>query len=253
MGRPSTTSCARSSPAPEFRTLPLSSSELPSDPRDRQNPGLARSAGVTGIATLASRVLGLVREQVLAALFGAGNEMDAFIVAFRIPNLVRDLFAEGAMSAAFVPTFTRHLARHGKLDAWRLGNHVLNALLLVTGTLVILGMAFAPSLVGVYAHDFQQVPGKLELTVQMTRVVLPFLPMVAVAAATMGMLNSLHHYFVPALSPAMFNVATIVCALALVPLMPAFGLPRIMAIAIAALVGGAGQVALQWPALRREG
>ena len=214
---------------------------------------LARSAGLTGAATLASRILGLARDQVLAALFGAGNEMDAFIVAFRIPNLVRDLFAEGAMSAAFVPTFTRHLTLHGKLDAWRLGNHVLNALLLVTGTLVLAGMAFAPSLVAMYARDFQEVPGKLELTIQMTRVVLPFLPMVAVAAATMGMLNSLHHYFVPALSPAMFNVATIVCALTLVPLMPAFGLPRIMAIAIAALVGGAGQVALQWPALRREG
>ena len=214
---------------------------------------LARSAGVTGAATLASRILGLARDQVLAALFGAGNEMDAFIVAFRIPNLVRDLFAEGAMSAAFVPTFTRHLTLHGKRDAWRLGNNVLNALLLVTGGLVIAGMVFAQPLVATYARDFEQVPGKLELTVQMTRVVLPFLPMVAVAAAAMGMLNSLHHYFVPALSPATFNIATIVCGLALVPLMPSVGLPRIMAIAIAALVGGAGQVAIQWPALRREG
>jgi putative peptidoglycan lipid II flippase len=214
---------------------------------------LARSAGVTGAATLASRILGLARDQMLAALFGAGNEMDAFIVAFRIPNLVRDLFTEGAMSAAFVPTFTRHLTLHGKHDAWRLGNNVLNALLLVTGGLVIAGMVFAQPLVATYARDFEQVPGKLELTVQMTRVVLPFLPMVAVAAAGMGMLNSLHHYFVPALSPAMFNIATIVCGLALVPLMPSLGLPRIMAIAIAALVGGAGQVAIQWPALRREG
>jgi len=214
---------------------------------------LARSAGLTGVATLASRILGLARDQVLAALFGAGNEMDAFIVAFRVPNLVRDLFAEGAMSAAFVPTFTRHLTLHGKRDAWRLGNNVVNALLLVTGVLVIAGIAFAQPLVAFYARDFQHVPGKLELTVQMTRVVLPFLPMVAVAAATMGMLNSLHHYFVPALSPAMFNVATIVCALALVPLMPQLGQPRIMAIAIGALVGGAGQIAIQWPALRREG
>src|SRR6185503_2796395 len=99
----------------------------------------------------------------------------------------------------------------------------------------------------------EQVPGKLELTVQLTRIVLPFLPMVAVAAAAMGMLNSLHHYFVPALSPAMFNIATIVCALALVPVMPALGLPRIMAVAIGALAGGVGQVAVQWPALHREG
>ena len=214
---------------------------------------LARSAGVAGAATLASRLLGLARDQMLAALFGAGNEMDAFIVAFRIPNLVRDLFAEGAMSAAFVPTFTRHLTLRGKDDAWRLGNNVLNALLIVTGALVVAGIVFATPLVGGYARDFEQVPGKLELTVQLTRIVLPFLPLVAVAAATMGMLNSLHHYFVPALSPAMFNVATLVCGVALVPLMPSLGLPRIMAIAIAALVGGAGQVAIQWPALRREG
>ena len=93
---------------------------------------LARSASVTGAATLTSRILGLARDQVLAALFGAGNDMDAFIVAFRIPNLVRDLFAEGAMSSAFVPTFTRYLTLHGKRDAWRLGNNVINALLLVT-------------------------------------------------------------------------------------------------------------------------
>src|SRR5881397_1654839 len=214
-----------------------------------QGGRLARSAGVAGAATLASRLLGLARDQLLAALFGAGNEMDAFIVAFRIPNLVRDLFAEGAMSAAFVPTFTRHLTLHGKGDAWRLGNNVLNALLLTTGVLVVAGVVFAQPIVAMYARDFEQVPGKLELTVRLTRIVLPFLPMVAVAAAAMGMLNSLHHYFIPALSPAMFNVATIICGVALVPLMPSLGLPRIMAVAIAALLGGAGQVAIQWPAL----
>jgi putative peptidoglycan lipid II flippase len=222
--------------------------------RDRASRGrLVRSAGVTGVATLGSRVLGLVRDQVLASLFGAGNDMDAFIVAFRIPNLVRDLFAEGAMSAAFVPTFTRHLTLRGKADAWRLGNNVLNALLLGTGAIVIAGIVFAGPLVRIYAHDFAAVPGKLELTIQLTRVLLPFLTMVAVAAAAMGMLNSLHHYFLPALSPAMFNIATIVCAVALVPLMPALGEPRIMAIAIGALLGGLGQIAIQWPSLRREG
>ncbi len=230
----------------------LSASEHQPPARARRGR-LGRSAGVTGAATLASRVLGLVRDQVLASLFGAGNEMDAFIVAFRIPNLVRDLFAEGAMSAAFVPTFTRHLTLGGKNDAWRLGNNVLNVLLVVTGALVIGGIVFAQPLVETYARDFASVPGKLELTVRLTRVMLPFLTMVAVAAVAMGMLNSLHHYFLPALSPAMFNVATIVCALTLVPVMPALGEPRIMAIAIAALGGGVGQIAIQWPSLRREG
>jgi putative peptidoglycan lipid II flippase len=214
---------------------------------------IGRSASVTGFATLTSRVLGLARDQVLAALFGAGNEMDAFIVAFRIPNLVRDLFAEGAMSAAFVPTFTRHVTLRGKDDAWRLGNNVINALILATVALVAFGLAFSRPLVTLYASEYAQVPGKLELTIQLTRVVLPFLTLTAVAAALMGMLNSLHHYFVPALAPATFNVATILCALALVPLMPRAGLPPIMAIAIGAIIGGLAQVAAQWRPLWREG
>ena len=202
---------------------------------------------------MTSRVLGLVRDQVLASMFGAGNAMDAFNVAFRIPNLVRDLFAEGAMSAAFVPVFMRQLASVDKQSAWRLGNNVINALLVVTGVLVALGIVFARPLVGAFAADYAAVPGKLELTVLLTRVMLPFLTLVAVAAAMMGMLNSLQRFFIPALAPAMFNVATILCALLLVPLMPRVGWPPIAAIAIGALAGGFAQIALQWPLLRREG
>ena len=179
--------------------------------------------------------------------------MDAFNVAFRIPNLVRDLFAEGAMSAAFVPAFTRHLTQHGRADAWRLANNVLNALLIATLALVVVGLVFTRPLVTLYAGDYAAVPGKLELTILLTRVMLPFLATVAVAAVAMGMLNALHHYFVPALSPAMFNIATIVCTLFLVPVMPSFGLPGIMAIAVAVLLGGLGQVLVQSPPLRREG
>jgi putative peptidoglycan lipid II flippase len=231
----------------------LSLPETPSTPPSGRPAGLTRSAGLAGSATLASRVLGLIRDQVLAALFGAGNEMDAFNVAFRIPNLVRDLFAEGAMSAAFVPAFTRQLTQCGKPRAWRLGNSVLNALLLGTLAIVAAGIVFARPLVTMYAGEYAVVPGKLELTVDLTRAMLPFLTTVAVAAVAMGMLNSLHHYFVPALSPAMFNVATIACAFLLVPVMPSLGLPRIMAIAIAVVLGGIGQILVQWPALHREG
>ncbi|MEQ1575718.1 MAG: lipid II flippase MurJ, partial [Vicinamibacterales bacterium] len=176
---------------------------------------------------MTSRILGLVRDQVLASMFGAGNAMDAFNVAFRIPNLVRDLFAEGAMSAAFVPTFTRHLTTSGKDAAWRLGNHVINALLVITGGLVVLGIVFAEPLVTAFAGDYADVPGKLALTVLLTRIMLPFLTFVALAAALMGMLNSLHQFFIPALSPATFNVATIICAFVLVPVMPWLGLPAI--------------------------
>ncbi len=214
---------------------------------------LAHAAGLAGLATLTSRILGLVREQVLAALFGAGDQMDAYLVAFRIPNLIRDLFAEGAMSAAFVPTFTRHLTLHGKEDAWRLGNNVLNALLLITGALVALGFVFAEPLVTLYAESFAAVPGKLELTITLARVMFPFLTLVALAAAMMGMLNSLRHYFIPAVSPATFNVVAIVFAIGVTPLMPSLGLPPIMSIAIAALVGGLTQVLIQWPSLHREG
>jgi len=203
---------------------------------------------------MASRVLGLVRDAVLAALFGAGPAMDAYLVAFRIPNLLRDLFAEGAMSAAFVPTFTAHLTTSGKDSAWRLARHVLNALVLVTGALVLLGILFAEPLVRALTDErYEQVPGQLALTVQLARIMLPTLVLVALAAALMGMLNSLRHYFIPALSPAMFNVVIIVSAAVAVPVMPAFGLEPIVGIAIGALLGGVAQVALQVPTLRLEG
>ena len=217
------------------------------------NPRLARSAGLFGLATITSRILGLVRDVVLAYYFGAGNSMDAFRVAFRVPNLVRDLFAEGAMSAAFVPTFTRILTLHGRDRAWRLASSVINALLIVTAILVIGAMVFADPLVRMFAAKFATVPGKIELTVELTRIMLPFLTMVAVAAALMGMLNSLGHFFIPALSPAMFNVASILVAVLFIPLADRIGVDRIVIVAIGTLVGGLGQLIIQWPPLRREG
>src|SRR5438093_11232456 len=139
-------------------TRPSAASLEPSSP-SQQNT-LARSAASAGAATMASRVLGLVRDQLLASIFGAGNELDAFNVAFRIPNLVRDLFAEGAMSAAFVPVFMRQLASGERTAAWRLGNNVINALLVVTGILVVGGIAFARPLLTAFAADYATVPGK---------------------------------------------------------------------------------------------
>ena len=214
---------------------------------------LARSAGVVGAATMTSRLLGLVREQVLAYWFGASDSMDAFLVAFRVPNLVRDLFAEGAMSAALVPTFSRALTTDGKARAWQLGTSIMNALILVTGVLVLGAIAFAPQLVQWLAGDFAAVPGKFELTVTLTRVMAPFLVLVAVAAACMGMLNSLNVFFIPALSPAMFNVASIAVGVGLVPLAMQAGIQPILAMAFGTLVGGLGQVLLQWPPLRAHG
>ena len=220
-----------------------------------QPPGrkLARSAGVIGIATTTSRILGLIRDQIIAYLFGAGNAVDAYYVAFRIPNLLRDLFAEGAMSAAFVPTFTRVLVRDGRAGAWRLASNVVTTLIVATGLLVALGLIFTTPLVTAFAGDYDTVPGKLDLTVQLARLMLPFLTLVAIAAAFMGMLNALNRFFVPALSPAMFNVGSILSMVLLVPLMPGVGLPPIAAVAIGVLVGGVGQAAVQLPLLHREG
>ena len=218
---------------------------------------LAKSAGLIGAATMASRILGVARESVLAAVFGASAtmQMDAFNVAFRIPNLLRDLFAEGAMTAAFVPTFSQTMKERGREAAWRLGNLVINALLLITGALALLGILFAGPITRLVADsdEFAEHPGKLALTTQLTQVMMPFLPTVAVAVAMMGMLNSLRRFFVPALSPAMFNVATIACAIGVVPLMPSVGLPPIAGIAIGTVLGGIGQILLQWPTLHREG
>ncbi len=215
--------------------------------------GLTRSAGIAGLATMTSRVLGLVREQALAYRFGAGDRMDAFFVALRIPNLLRELFAEGAMNAAFVPVFTRRLTREGRGAAWRLGAQLINALVVVTGVITAAGIVFAEPLTRLFAGDYQQVPGKFELTVQLTRIVLPFFTLVAIAAACMGMLNSLRRFFVPALSPAAYNVCLIASALVVVPLIPEGGVDPVAAVAAAVLVGGAGQIAGQWWALRREG
>jgi putative peptidoglycan lipid II flippase len=180
-------------------------------------------------------------------------EADAFVVATRIPSLLRDLFAEGAMSAAFVPTFTRYLARNDRAAAWRLGSQLLNALLVVTGVLVVLGIVFAKPITTAYAGDFSQSPGKLPLAILLTRLDMPFLLLVAVAAACMGMLNALHRFFVPAISPAMYNAVFIVCTIGLVPVFARIGVPPVMALAVGFIAGGCAQIAVQWPLLRREG
>jgi len=215
---------------------------------------LARSAGLIGLATFASRILGLVRDQIQAGLFGTGMAMDAFVVATRIPTLLRELFAEGAMSAAFMPTLTRTLTREGKDAAWRLGSQVVNGLLLVTGVLVVLGITFAGPITWLFADDkFIARPGAYDLTVQVTRVNMPFLMLIAVAAALMGMLNALRKFFIPATSPAMFNVVFVVATVVCYKLFPLFGIPQIMALSAGMLGGGVAQVIAQWPALRREG
>lgn len=214
---------------------------------------LARSAGTIGLATLTSRVLGLVRDVVQASYFGTSAAADAFGVATRIPTLLRDLFAEGAMSAAFVPTFTRHLQREGREAAWRLGSQVINGLVVVTGVLVVLGILLAEPLARYYAPGYIDEPEKLALTVLLTRVNMPFLMLIAVAAAMMGMLNGLRRFFVPAMSPALYNVFFIASTVVLTPAFINLGVEPAMALSIGMLTGGLAQILIQVPALRREG
>ena len=210
---------------------------------------VARNAGRVGAATMLSRVLGLVREQVMAVLFGAGFATDAFNVAFRIPNLLRDLFAEGAMSSAFVPTFTEALHRRGEQDAWALGRQLMTVLVAVLFALCAIGWLIAPWLVRAFAAGFAAVPGKLELTVMLTRVMLPFLPLVALAAVAMGMLNARGYFAVPALAPALLNLGMIVFGVALIPVCKTIGQPPILAMASGVVIGGLLQFGFQLPPL----
>lgn len=214
---------------------------------------VAKHAGRVGAATMLSRVLGLVRDQTMAALFGAGFASDAFNAAFRIPNLLRDLFAEGAMSAAFIPTFTEAEARQGREEAWALGRQVMSSLLLVLLGLCVLGWFFAGPFVDLLAGGFSREPGKLELTAWLFRVMLPFLPLVALAAVAMGMLNARGVFGVPALAPALLNAGMVAFGLALIPACHAIGQPPIVAMAIGVVLGAALQFVCQLPSLRRQG
>jgi putative peptidoglycan lipid II flippase len=213
---------------------------------------IARAASLVSAMTLVSRVLGLVRETVFAALVGAGYHSDAFRIGFRIPNLLRDLFAEGALSAAFVPTYTRTARHEGREAAFALANRVLTFLSVVLAAVVVLGVLFAGSLVEALASGFAGEPGKTELTVRLTRVMMPFLPFVSFAAVAMGMLNAAEKFAIPALSPALFNVVSILVAGGLW----AMGLPPeqvVLGWALGTLLGGLAQFAVQVPSLRRSG
>jgi len=217
----------------------------------REPRSLLRTVGSISSATFVSRILGLIRDQAQSYFFGAGLITDAYLAAFRVPNLLRDLFAEGALSSAFVPTFTSERRHHGAEAAWRLANRVITALILLLGALALVIVLFAPGILRVYVAGFEA--EKMDLAVTMTRIVAPFLLFVALAAVAMGMLNACGRFFLPALAPASFNVAAIVSMLALVPVLPRIGLNAALALPIGAIVGGALQFLVQVPAMRREG
>jgi putative peptidoglycan lipid II flippase len=216
--------------------------------------GLLRSAGVVSAAVLLSRLTGLVRETAMARLFGAGAAYDAFLIGVRIPNLTRNLFAEGALSSAFVPTFTEALTTGTALEAAELAGVVATALTLAAGAVCVLGMIFSPQLVRLLAPGFARVPGKFELTVLLTRVMFPFLLLVALAAEAMAILNARGRFGVPALASTFFNIGSISSGLAL-GLTVGRRWPQGMIVSMAAgvVIGGALQLGWQMPSLRRAG
>ena len=201
-------------------------------------------------ATMASRVLGLARDQLFAALVGANAWSDAFVAAFRIPNLLRDLFAEGALSSAFVPTFAETHRNRGPEQAWQLANLVVGLVLTVVGTLTLLGVLFAPQVVAVVAPGFA--PEQAAITVRLTRIMMPFLLLVSLAATAMGALNAQQRFTAPALAPALFNVGSIGVGLGLwfAGLGPE---AAVTGWSVGTLFGGLLQLFAQAPALHRLG
>ena len=212
---------------------------------------VAKAAGVVGIATLASRVMGYFRDMVMSWAFGTGLAADAFYVAYRIPNLLRELLAEGSMSAAFIPVFTETLTRDSRESARDLANAVFARLLVILIVLTGLGIIFAPYVVKVVAWGwaYRAEHDKYVLGVMLTRIMFPYLLFIGLAALAMGMLNSLRSFLTPALSPVMLNVMTISAVVLSIRYMsePIYG------VAVGVVLGGMCQFLIQVPALRKQG
>lgn len=243
---------------PDGEDLPLSA--------PTKQTSVARSAGIVSIAVMFSRVFGLVREMIFARYFGAGFLYDAYVVAFRIPNVLRDLFAEGALSAAFVKVFTDVQIKQGDKEAWRLASLVLNALAVVMSAICIIGILFSRQFVGLVADGFS--PEKAALATTLTQIMFPFILLVALAAVAMGVLNTKGVFGVPASASTVFNIVSIVFGLGLaywlsgggwlnsgdknaVPDFPSQW--AIIGMAIGTLIGGAAQFLMQLPALHNVG
>jgi len=220
---------------------------------DQTGARFTRRVGSFTIGTLLSRIMGLVRESVFAFLFGAGFATDAFNAAFRIPNLLRDLFAESALSAAFVPTFVENLAKKERKAVWRFASNMFNTMVIFVGLIVILGMFFSPFLVKVIAMGFSKIPGKQELTMTLTKIMFPFLLFVSLAAWAMGILNAFGSFFIPAVAPAFFNLFSIIVPVITYHYLTKIGLNPILGMAYGVTIGAIVQFLVQLPSLIRRG
>src|SRR6201993_1353219 len=212
-----------------------------------------RATGVVGVAILCSRVLGLIREAVFPGLFGAGKYLDAFLMAFRLPNLLRDLFAEGALSTAFITTFSKKIATEGDESAWRLANKVATLTAVFMSVVTLLGIVFAPQLVDLLTW-WSWPPDKTELTIWLTRIMWPFMLLVSLAALVMGMLNAKHVFGPPAMASSYFNLGSIIAGVGIgYWIDPHFGARSLVGLAVGTLIGGAWQFLGPFPSLWHVG
>jgi putative peptidoglycan lipid II flippase len=214
-----------------------------------EKKNIARAAGVLGLATILSRVMGMVRDMAVSRLFGAGFATDAFFAAFQIPNMLRRFFAEGALTSAFVPTFSEWYTRQGEEEARELANVCFTLLTIVMAAVVLAGVLFSPQIVPLMFPGFRGEPSKLELTVFLNRLMFPYIFFVSLVALCMGILNTVRHFFTPAISTVFLNISMISCALFL---HDRFRVP-ITSLAVGVLVGGVLQLLLQLPVLYRKG
>jgi putative peptidoglycan lipid II flippase len=215
---------------------------------------IAKSASKVSIAVMCSRILGLVREQAFAIMFGAGFAFDSFVVAFRIPNLLRDLFGEGALSAAFVTVFSDYDETRGREATWKLAGNVLVFISILLSIITILGILFADRIVlALVDADFEKIPDKVALTQLLTMIMFPFLIFISLSSVVMGILNTKGRFFIPALASSFFNIGSIVGGVSLAFLLGENGQPSIVGMAIGTLIGGMLQLGGQLPSLFRTG
>ena len=191
-----------------------------------ENDRVTKAAGVVGSATLLSRIFGFVRDVVIAGFFGAGLSSDAFFVAFRIPNLMRRLFAEGSLSVSFIPVFTEYLSNQGKDDAFELARSAIRLLSILLVATTIAGIFLSPVIIRVIAPGFAGSPEKLSVTIFLTRIMFPYIFFIGMVALSMGILNVLGHFAAPALAPVLLNISIIGSAFLISPHMsdPVVGL-----------------------------
>ena len=217
-----------------------------------ENNQILKSSSIMAVATFLSRILGLVREQVLAHFFGATAVADAFWIAYKIPNMLRDLFAEGAFSSAFIPIFTAK-SKESKEQASKLLLSTAILLSAMTGLCVLLIIIAAPALINLIAPQIVKDQELFNMTVLLMRIMSPFLWLISIAALFMGALNTYKSFFIPALAPATFNIAMILSILFLRGPLERLGFSAALSLAIGVLIGGVLQAAIQLPLLKKNG